>query len=495
MSSLSAFILFTLSMRCELTLAFQLHRQQQQSPTYVHHYDTVISNGNFLTSSSSTSLQMKVQVNIDIDLPNFDLPQNMMMINPQIPTEISDKLSFLDSNTFSSFTSFLAIPTSSGNVLTTNGILGDINNVINVADMNAILPLSTMTQYYSSSTTTSSSSTLGIIIGTIVSTTFVVSSLLFALSFPPDDFRNNHEPYERGYYDPEAAREYYAKHPLLVIRRFLQLLRIANQWIIRWILDQYLSTGSNNINTKDTQKVRAQELVHVIQKLGPTAIKVGQALSVRPDIMPETYTEALSELQDNVPPFDSDEAKAILIRELGKEKHDKLLKHFDFDNPVASASIGQVYRGVVRIKNEYNVMEDVEVAVKVQRPNVLSEIALDIFLAREIAHFYQKFTMNGTNLQKMADEWGRGFIAELTYEQEAENTIRFNHEMKKRNLNAVCAPEIVEELSSDRVLTTQWVKGVRLDRSSEDDVARLCGVALNAYLVMLLETGTLHCGE
>ena len=495
MSSLSAFILFTLSMRCNLTLAFQLHRQQQQqSPTYVHHYDTVISNGNFFTSSSSTSLQMKVQVNIDIDLPNFDLPQNMMMINPQIPTEISDKLSFLDSNTFSSFTSFLAIPTSSGDVLTTNGILGDINNFINVADMNTILPLSTMTQYYSSSTTTSSS-TLGIIIGTILSTTFVVSSLLFSLSFPPDDFRNNHEPYERGYYDPEAAREYYAKHPLLVIRRFLQLLRIANQWIIRWILDQYLSTDSNNINTKDTQKVRAQELVHVIQKLGPTAIKVGQALSVRPDIIPETYTEALSELQDNVPPFDSDEAKAILIRELGKEKHDKLLKHFDFDNPVASASIGQVYRGVVRIKNEYNVMEDVEVAVKVQRPNVLSEIALDIFLAREIAHFYQKFTMNGTNLQKMADEWGRGFIAELTYEQEAENTIRFNHEMKKRNLNAVCAPEIVEELSSDRVLTTQWVKGVRLDRSSEDDVARLCGVALNAYLVMLLETGTLHCGE
>lgn len=81
--------------------------------------------------------------------------------------------------------------------------------------------------------------------------------------------------------------------------------------------------------------------------------------------------------------------------------------------------------------------------------------------------------------------------AELTYIGEAENTKRFNVEMKKKGLDAVVAPTVIDELSSNRVLTTGWVQGNRLDRSDEDDVARLCGIALNAYLVMLLETGVL----
>lgn len=65
--------------------------------------------------------------------------------------------------------------------------------------------------------------------------------------------------------------------------------------------------------------------------------------------------------------------------------------------------------------------------------------------------------------------------------------------MKNKGLNAVTAPVVIDEFSTNRILTTEWVRGNRLDRSEEDDVARLCGVALNAYLVMLLETGTLHC--
>jgi hypothetical protein len=65
--------------------------------------------------------------------------------------------------------------------------------------------------------------------------------------------------------------------------------------------------------------------------------------------------------------------------------------------------------------------------------------------------------------------------------------------MKEKKLNAICAPTVVESLSTNRILTTEWVDGTRLDLSQEDDVARLCGVALNAYLVMLLETGVLHC--
>ena len=86
---------------------------------------------------------------------------------------------------------------------------------------------------------------------------------------------------------------------------------------------------------------RAVELLELIQKIGPTAIKVGQALSVRSDLIPAAYAEALSELQDNVPPFSSDQAQEVLRSELGEKKY-KALKRIDLDNPVASASIGQV---------------------------------------------------------------------------------------------------------------------------------------------------------
>ena len=437
-----------------------------------------------------TSLHMKLTVNIE-DLPEIDLPQNIFgPILDFIPSpDLSDSISLLeldfDSSSFSSLvssvTSVVVVPP-----------LGEVSagTSNNIAD-----------QFFTYSTSTGS--TFDVItqsIGGVATAVFVLSGLLFAMSFPPDNFRENHEPYERGSYDPQAAREYYAKHPLLVLRRFLQLVRIANKWIIRWLYEHFIvkenddNSASRREKRRKMQGQRAEELLEIIQKVGPTAIKVGQALSVRPDLIPKVYTEKLSELQDNVPPFDSEQAKEVLISELGSERFE-LLKNIDLDNPVASASIGQVYRGVVELDDERDGKKEVEVAVKVQRPNVLSEIALDLFLTRELAPLYQELTKNDTNLQRLADEWGRGFIAELTYTQEAKNTIHFNEEMKAKNLNAVCAPTVVKELSTNRVLATEWVNGIRLDKSGEEDVARLCGVALNAYLVMLLETGTLHCGE
>jgi len=139
------------------------------------------------------------------------------------------------------------------------------------------------------------------------------------------------------------------------------------------------------------------------------------------------------------------------------------------------------------------ITKDIEVAIKVQRPNVLAEIALDLYLVRSLAPLYQRITNTSTDLQSLANEWGRGFIDELTYTREKINTNQFNAQMKEKNLAAIVAPVVIGEYSTDRVLVTEWVNGRRLDESMEEDVARLCGVALNAYLVMLLETGTLHC--
>lgn len=91
------------------------------------------------------------------------------------------------------------------------------------------------------------------------------------------------------------------------------------------------------------------------------------------------------------------------------------------------------------------------------------------------------------------DEWGRGFVAEVDYLLEAVNTKKFCEAMQSKGLDAVTAPRVVEELSSSTVLVTEWMDGTRLDRDASPDVPRLCGVAINAYLTMLLDTGVLHC--
>ena len=112
---------------------------------------------------------------------------------------------------------------------------------------------------------------------------------------------------------------------------------------------------------------------------------------------------------------------------------------------------------------------------------------------RQLAPAYKKAFSLNSDLVGLVDEWGRGFVDELDYLREATNGKRFLAAMQARGLDAVTTSEVVDELSSNRILVTKWVDGERLAKSTEDDVGRLCGVALNAYLTMLLDTGLLHC--
>jgi predicted unusual protein kinase regulating ubiquinone biosynthesis (AarF/ABC1/UbiB family) len=305
---------------------------------------------------------------------------------------------------------------------------------------------------------------------------------MFSLSFPRKGYRDGLEPYPRGQYDPMKAKEFYAKHPKAVIQRFLEITRLSNRYLGGLVLDKYVFHNEDKMRQQ-----RAEELLDLITKLGPTAVKVGQALSVRSDLLPDEYIAALSSLQDRVPPFCNHEAKQVLSKELGFYKV-KDLKGIATANPIASASIGQVYKASVGENN-------VQVAVKIQRPNVLSDIALDLHLVRELAPYYQRFIARSeTDLQSLVNEWGRGFIAELDYREEAKKTMQFNQAMQERELNAVMAPVVLPEYSSERILVTEWVEGTRIDRCEDaSDIPRLCSVALNAYLVMLLELKSLHC--
>lgn len=297
-------------------------------------------------------------------------------------------------------------------------------------------------------------------------------------------------PYDVGStsYDVSKAEKFYNERPLLVISRLMQLALLTSAFNIKLLLDWRFD------NLEKNQKQRAKEALVLSTQLGPTFIKLGQALSIRTDLIPEAYALELRQLQDAVPPFDSVEAKEIIRREMKINNLDEIFSKLS-TAPIASASIGQVYRGTL--------IDGRDVAVKVQRPNILSEIALDLYLLRlltpvqvKVQNFVNKLETSQSDIDvalSLVDEWGRGFVAEVDYRTEAINTKQFSAAMKRRGLDAVTAPAVIDELSDKRVITTEWMEGTRLDRDASPDVPRLCSVAINAYLTMLLDTGTLHC--
>ena len=285
-------------------------------------------------------------------------------------------------------------------------------------------------------------------------------------------------PYKEAAYDPEAAETFYRARPLASLRRLAQLVAGSGGFVANVILDKKFGREEKLAERRST------ELVELLTTLGPTFIKVGQALSARTDLVPAQYASGLTRLQDAVPPFSAELGREVIERELGVDI-DAVFSAIS-PEPVASASIGQVYRATLRATGE-------EVAVKVQRPTVLRDVSLDLFMLRSLAPAWKRMQDINTDLVSVIDTWGAGFVDELDYRKEAAATTAFSEAMEQRGLGSVFAPEVVPHLSSAHVLTTKWVEGERLASSQAEDVPRLCGVALNSYLTMLLDTGTLHC--
>jgi len=268
---------------------------------------------------------------------------------------------------------------------------------------------------------------------------------------------------------------------LQVLLRAAALTSASLGFATRLLLDKQFGS------TKANEEARARELTELITELGPTFIKIGQALSIRADLLPPAYLLALTELQDRVPPVPTEQADQILEQELGQavgEMFEEITPE-----PIASASLGQVYRARLR--------DGPEVAVKVQRPGMEEVISLDLFLLRTGAGPLEKvqslLSPTNTDLVGLVDTWGEGFVAELDYRQEATNAEEFQAAISETPLgDAVFAPPVVRAYSTTRVLTTEWILGERLEQSTSTDITKLCSMAMNTYLTMLLGTGVLH---
>ncbi len=303
------------------------------------------------------------------------------------------------------------------------------------------------------------------------------------------DYSNTSNPYTDdtiAVFDSVKQANYYARRPLYVLNRILSLSSSTFTFGLKLLIDWKTNKLEEN------ESIRAKELLDLIPKLGPTMLKLGQALSIRTDILPEKYALELRKLQDSCPPFDNDIAKEIIRKELNVRDLNDYFSEFS-EKPVACASIGQVYKGRIKSSNQM-------VAIKVQRPDVLNDISLDLYIMSilspiqvKIQNAVNKRTTSSADIEvalSLVKEWSRGFINEINYIKEAKNQELFINAMISRNLTAVTAPKVF--LATNKIILTQWIDGTKLDIDKSADTARLCSIAINAYLTMLLDTATLH---
>jgi ubiquinone biosynthesis protein len=231
----------------------------------------------------------------------------------------------------------------------------------------------------------------------------------------------------------------------------------------------------------------AAELAADLERLGPTYIKLGQLLSTRADILPLSYMDALSRLQDQVEPFPGADAERIVEDELGV-RISRLFAEFNRE-PLAAASLGQVHRATLR--------DGRPVAVKIQRPGIRSHIMDDLDAFAEAAGFIDEHTEIGRRygLSDMLAEFRASLLRELDYSLEARNLAVFRENL--RQYPRIVIPEPYPDYTTSRVLTMEFVSGIKVTdlpavRRLELDGEALGDALFEAYLKQILVDGIFH---
>ncbi len=223
------------------------------------------------------------------------------------------------------------------------------------------------------------------------------------------------------------------------------------------------------------QAIRIRE---AFERLGPTFVKLGQLLSLRPDLIPERYCQEFAKLQDHVQPVPFSEIKAVIEEDLGKPLL-KLFKKFE-SIPIASASIAQVYGAILH--------DGTRVAVKVQRPGIKETIDADLDILFAVAQAVEDHIDGARNFRpvEVVKEFALWTRRELNFEIEAHNAVRLREAMKEKK--GVYVPFIYTQFSSRHVLTMEFVPGVKMD-----DLRSLARYKINIpQMVMIYFTSILE---
>jgi ubiquinone biosynthesis protein len=234
-------------------------------------------------------------------------------------------------------------------------------------------------------------------------------------------------------------------------------------------------------------KPRGVRLREALEELGPIFIKFGQMLSTRPDLLPEDIAVELARLQDRVPPFPGEAARAIVERALGGP----LAQHFrQFDaEPVASASVAQVHFALLA--------DGSEVAVKVLRPGIAPVIERDLALLFTLARLAERYWPEARRLKprEVVDEYSRTIHDELDLMREAANASRLHANFENSPLLHV--PKVYWDLTRSQVMVMERVTGIPISnvaalREAGVDLRKLAHAGVEIFFTQAFRDGFFH---
>eukprot|EP00933_Yihiella_yeosuensis_P047587 TRINITY_DN4343_c6_g1_i1.p1 TRINITY_DN4343_c6_g1~~TRINITY_DN4343_c6_g1_i1.p1 ORF type:complete len:874 (-),score=166.46 TRINITY_DN4343_c6_g1_i1:116-2737(-) len=286
-------------------------------------------------------------------------------------------------------------------------------------------------------------------------------------------------------YSVERIATFWNTKPGELGERWSRFLRISTPFITRFFYSLL-----NNRLWEDEQSL-ASQAVDNLTELGPTFIKLGQVLSIRPDVLPPKTMKELARLQDGTPKFSNVEARAIIEKELGTTI-DETFSSFS-EAPIAAASLAQVYRATLRETGE-------EVAVKVQRPSALGTVSKDLYVLRRLADVIQplirRFTADETDYIALTETFAEGLYTELDFRNEAFNALKME-ELIRENCSEetsrnIIIPTPLLKLTSRRVMISRWVNGVKLSSLPQHEIQAMIELGQEVFLTQLLDMGFFH---
>ena len=225
-------------------------------------------------------------------------------------------------------------------------------------------------------------------------------------------------------------------------KRVKEVIKVFSKYGLNYILDIK--------NKKD--KKSPSNLRKAFEELGPTFIKIGQILSTRPDLLKEEYIEEFSKLQNMATEESFEEFNQVFYEEFSNNLKDVFL--YINEKPIASASIAQVYSGVLK--------DGREVVIKIQRPNIKEKMYTDLNILINLCDKYEDIFKNYIiNPKEILQEIKRSTEEELNFILEAENIKKFKELNEKRK--CIYAPYVVDELTAQKVLTLQNIKGFKIN--------------------------------
>ena len=258
---------------------------------------------------------------------------------------------------------------------------------------------------------------------------------------------------------------------------------LINLWIdnIRFTIFQTKNNEKSRVQIK-----RARWFTNQLIELGSAFIKIGQLLSARPDLIPNTWIQELSKLQDQVPNFSFAQVEETIRNELGSKfnKIDQIIC-----DPVGSASLAQVHRATLK--------DGKKVVFKVQRPNLKELFIIDLGIMQQIAGLLQKNKnwSRGRNWVEIAKECRKVLMKELDFNCEAQYAARFRQQfLDDENVEV---PEVIWDMSSEKVLCLSYVEGTKISdleklKSQEIDLSKIAEIGAISYLKQLVNYGFFH---